>query len=111
MAHIPALDQYNITRWDDVEIVAESNGPCSRSTVTIAFAARTVIHTSASDSKPGCLWPNEKPRVEVVKLVDGMEWAMKHEQIDNAARRKIIRISEAVRVKSGIFWSTESRPN
>jgi hypothetical protein len=98
------IESYDISRWDDVEIIAESILLCGRGTLKISLQARSVIHIGVSDgTKPGCLGPGQKPKVSVVRLGDGEEWLIKQIEADAAAKRKVIRIPKAVHAKTSIF--------
>jgi Putative peptidoglycan binding domain len=104
------IDTYSISRWDDMEIIAETELPCGRGTLKINFQAQSVLHIGMSDgSKPGCLWFNEKPRVEVMTLGDGQEWWMKQIEADAVAKRTIVRVPEGVRAKANIFGDGNQR--
>jgi len=94
------LDTYNITRWDNVEIDAETNEVCGRSTLKISLQAKSVLHIGVST---GCFLPNETPRMEVMHLGDGWAWWSKQIEADAAAKRKVIRIPQPVRAKTSIF--------
>ena len=103
------IDDYRITRWDNVEIVAEQDNGCARTSLTIGFPTQSVLHT-AMDGINGCTLPNLKPRLEVMKLGDGRAWWLKATDADWDAKRKIIRVPDAVRVKTEIFGYEKQEP-
>lgn len=95
------IDTYAITRWDTVEIDAETGtGGCGRGTLKIGLQAQSVVHIGVST---GCFLPDETPRMEVMHLGDGWAWWSKQIEADAAAKRKVIRIPQPVRAKTSIF--------
>jgi hypothetical protein len=103
------IDTYRIARWDEIEIIAESQSLCGRASLNIGFQAHSVLHIGMSDTtKAECRTPPfDKPHVEVMRLGDGWDWWEKKISVDAAAKRKVIRIPDPVRVKTE-FFGTES---
>ena len=101
LGHILSFDTYDVARWDEYEITAESDGLCAKGTLKVSFQAQTVYHLAMPRTVAGCLWPGEKSSTDVSRLVDGWDYSEKQYETEAAAasdaRRRIIRTPQAIR--------------